>query len=74
MHRPPTQAELKHEQQRQRERLSQPPSVITVAATLLSVILTLYAVFGATATLFVVAVVCSTVIYVRAERNSQADS
>lgn len=72
MHRPPTQAELKHEQQRQRERLSQPPSVITVAATLFSAVLTLYAVFGATTALFVAAVVCSTVIYAHAERNSQA--
>lgn len=66
MQRPRTQAELKHEQRRQRERLTRQPSVITVAVALFGAIFTVDAVFGATTALFVAAVVCSIVICLRA--------
>lgn len=67
MHRPHTQAELEHKQRRQRERLSQPPSVITITVALFGAIFTVHAVFGAMTALIVAAVVCSIVIHVRAQ-------
>ncbi len=46
MQRPPTQAELEHEQRRQRDRLVRQPSVITVIVAIVGVTIALYTTVG----------------------------
>ncbi len=62
MQRPRTQAELEHEQRRQRERLVRQPSVITVSVVVVGVAIVLHSTVGILAVV-AAAAVCIAGVY-----------